>query len=38
MSVHPNKIQNVISLTKEARYDYFLRKIADSMYLWGLFK
>jgi len=38
MNVHPNKIQNVIFLTKEARYDYFLRKIADSMCLWGLFK
>lgn len=37
MNTHPRKIQNVISLTQQERYDYFLRKTADSMTLWGLF-
>ncbi|WP_124423241.1 DUF2750 domain-containing protein [Pseudomonas orientalis] len=37
MNTHPKKIQNVISLTPQERYDYFLRKTADSMLLWGLF-
>ncbi|WP_282365126.1 DUF2750 domain-containing protein [Pseudomonas sp. PS01297] len=38
MNTHPNKVQNVISLTQQERYDYFVRKTADSMHLWGLFQ
>lgn len=37
MNNHPKKIQNVISLTQQERYDYFVRKTADSMVVWGLF-
>lgn len=36
MSNHPTKIQNVQSLSDEARCDYFVRKVADFEVIWGL--
>ncbi|SDQ63443.1 DUF2750 domain-containing protein [Pseudomonas sp. UC 17F4] len=37
MQHHPKKISNIVSLSKKERYEYFLRKVTDSMKLWGLF-
>lgn len=31
------KIQNIINLSKEERYNYFIRKVADFEQVWGLY-
>lgn len=35
--VNPNKITNLIALSPEERYLYFVRKVADFEEVWGLF-
>lgn len=37
MALHPQKIERVLRLGTQARLDYFIRKIADSEVVWGLF-
>nr|WP_081054135.1 DUF2750 domain-containing protein [Burkholderia vietnamiensis] len=37
MKPHPKKIENVLRLDTQARCDYFVRKVADSEVVWGLF-
>lgn len=37
MTAHPKKIENVLRLDTSARCDYFIRKVADSEMIWGLF-
>ncbi len=36
MSVHPNKLKRVISMSGAERFDYFVRKVADFDEVWGL--
>ncbi|MCI0569535.1 MAG: DUF2750 domain-containing protein [Myxococcaceae bacterium] len=35
--MHPKKLANVTAMDARARYDYFVRRIADSEEVWGLF-
>lgn len=35
--MHANKLQNVINLTAQERFGYFVRKAADFCEVWGLF-
>jgi len=37
MAAHHKKIENVLKLEPQARYDYFIRKVADFEVVWGLF-
>ncbi|KFG94264.1 hypothetical protein GQ56_0126975 [Burkholderia paludis] len=37
MAVHREKIESVLRLDARARFDYFIRRIADSEVVWGLF-
>ncbi|MCA8277777.1 DUF2750 domain-containing protein [Burkholderia sp. AU30280] len=37
MRIHPNKIENVLRFDAQSRCDYFIRKVADSEIVWGLF-
>lgn len=37
MEAHQKKIENVLRLDTQARCDCFVRKIADSEVVWGLF-
>lgn len=34
--MHPNKLKNVLALSSQDRYWYFVRKVADSQLVWGL--
>jgi hypothetical protein len=34
--MHPKKISNVLQMDGPARYDYFVRIVADSEQIWGL--
>ena len=34
--MHPNKFKNVLALSPQDRYWYFVRKAADSQIVWGL--
>lgn len=37
MTMHPKKIENVLTLDAQARCDYFVRKVADFETVWELF-
>lgn len=37
MAAHHKKIENLLKLEPQARYDYFIRKVADFEVVWGLF-
>lgn len=36
--MHTEKIENVIKLTIEEKYDYFIRNVAELEEVWGLYK
>lgn len=35
MKAHCEKLKNILALTPEPRYEYFIRKITDFETLWG---
>ncbi|MBU6956900.1 DUF2750 domain-containing protein [Pseudomonas sp. CVAP len=37
MGTHQKKIENVLRLAPQERYDYFIRKVADVEVVWALF-
>ena len=37
MKAHCEKLKNILALTPEPRYEYFIRKITDFETLWGLY-
>lgn len=35
--MHPDKVKNVLNMSGQDRYNYFVRKVADFQVVWGLF-
>ena len=34
--MHPKKLKNIINLSHQERYDYFIREVVKLEYLWGI--